>query len=352
MSMTLLIVERAKWAYSEKTAHAAPPSLIIERGLAYIDAPGTALQVRVGDLSIRLAGGSRHLFQPGEHKLRTIVLGGRGNSITTNALAWLLAEHVELLISENAEQFIALFASSPLADASRAALKLRVRQFEAMLDPRRSTVIAREIVARKIAAERHSRIIRAEFLAALRAARTTDDIRHIEAGSAQIWWRQWADAEMRFAGAGVPAKWRSWPGRYIGRRQGKLGELAAQFTARNATHPLQALHNYAITVLVSRITRVVIARGCDPCFGFLHDGRKPGRLSLCWDFVEVWRPCLVRAVFEYAAARKFSKDDFAAFEKGIVRLSAPVAREVAVLSIKTVSVREMVRGVDEIVRLF
>src|ERR1700730_12511127 len=112
----------------------------------------------------------------------------------------------------------------------------------------------------------------------------------------------------------------------IGRRQGRLGELGAQFTARNAVHPMQALHNYSTTVLVSRIARVVIARGCDPCFGFLHDGRKPGRLSLCWDLAELWRPVLVRAVFEYAATRKFSKDDFAVFEKGVVRLSAPVGQ--------------------------
>ena len=111
-----------------------PSPLAIERGLLYIEAPGTALQVCVGDLSIRLADGSRHLFRPGEHKLRTIILAGRGNSVTTNAVAWLLAERVELLISENASQFIALFASSPHADTSRAAIKLRLRQFEAVLD--------------------------------------------------------------------------------------------------------------------------------------------------------------------------------------------------------------------------
>ena|SRR6202035_4188059 len=131
-----------------------------------------------------------------------------------------------------------------------------------------------------------------------------------------------------------------------------LSGLACPLAGVSAVHPMQALHNYSITVLVSRITRVVIARGCDPCFGFLHDGRKPGRSSLCWDFAELWRPRLARAVFEFSAARKFSKDNFAVFEKGVVRLSAPLAREVATLAIKTVSLREMVKGVDEIVKLF
>ena len=96
--------------------------------------------------------------------------------------------------------------------------------------------------------------------------------------------------ELTFKGAAVPAEWRSWPGRYIGRRQGRLGELAAQFTARNAIHPMQALHNYAVGIAAARMTRVVVAKGLDPCFGFLHDGRKPGRLSLVWDCVELHRP--------------------------------------------------------------
>ena len=150
-----LIVDRGERTCTTEGAREAEIApLLVHRGLLYIEAPGTALQVRAGDLSIRLDDGVSHLFPPGG-RLRTIILAGRGNSITTNAVAWLLAEHVELLISENAEQFIALFASDPRANASRAALKLRVRQFEAVLDPRRSTVIAREIMARKIEAEQH-----------------------------------------------------------------------------------------------------------------------------------------------------------------------------------------------------
>jgi CRISP-associated protein Cas1 len=157
-------------------------------------------------------------------------------------------------------------------------------------------------------------------------------VRHVEAQAAQLWWRQWAGFELKFKGPAPPEAWRVFQSRYIGRPQGKLGELAMQFTARNAIHPMHAMHNYAITVLVARIARVVIAKGLDPCFGFLHDGRKPGRLSLCWDMVELWRPTLARTVFEFATKRKFRKDDFVMFEQGIVRLSAPLAKDVAALA--------------------
>ena len=114
-----------------------------------------------------------------------------------------------------------------------------------------------------------------------------------------------------------------------GRRQGRLGELAAQFTARGAVHPMQPMLNYAIGVLTGRMTRVVIARGMDASFGFLHDGRKPGRLSLVWDCVEPLRPELVRTVFGFASMRTFKKSDFAVIAGGVVRLTGDMAREIA-----------------------
>jgi CRISPR/Cas system-associated endonuclease Cas1 len=82
---------------------------------------------------------------------------------------------------------------------------------------------------------------------------------------------------------------------------------------------MQAMLNYATGVLAGRMTRVVIAKGLDAGFGFLHDGRKPGRLSLVWDCIEPLRPRLVRAVFGYAGGRVFKKGDFEVFEGGVVR---------------------------------
>jgi CRISPR/Cas system-associated endonuclease Cas1 len=37
--------------------------------------------------------------------------------------------------------------------------------------------------------------------------------------------------------------------------------------------------NYSYAVALSRMTRVIIARGLDPVFGFLHSDRR-GRMSL------------------------------------------------------------------------
>jgi CRISPR/Cas system-associated endonuclease Cas1 len=165
-------------------------------------------------------------------------------------------------------------------------------------------------VAKKIEAEGHSKADKRMLLAELQRARTVDDVRHVEAKAAQIWWRQWEGFGMRFAGAAVDAGWRSWPGSYIGRRQGRLGELGAQFTARNAVHPMQALLNFSVAIVTARLTRAIVAWGLDPCFGFLHDGRKPGRLSWVWDAIEPLRPMVVRAVFGYVATHEFERRDF------------------------------------------
>ena len=155
----------------------------------------------------------------------------------------------------------------------------------------------------------------------------------------------------------MPAAWRTWPGRYIPRRQGRLGELGAQFTARGAVHPMQAMLNFAITVLAARVTRVVIARGLDPAFGFLHDGRKPGRLSLVWDAIEPLRPGLVQAVFEFAGKRTFERKDFNVFVdkasgERSVRLAAALAREMAVVVMRAVPVAEAMPVVRWLIQRF
>jgi CRISPR/Cas system-associated endonuclease Cas1 len=90
--------------------------------------------------------------------------------------------------------------------------------------------------------------------------------------------------------------------------------------------------------------------GLDPCFGFLHDGRKPGRLSLVWDCVEPMRPKLVSAVFGYVASHEFEKRDFLVFVHKItlertVRLAPPLAREIVEVAVKVVTVQECVRTV-------
>jgi CRISPR/Cas system-associated endonuclease Cas1 len=94
-----------------------------------------------------------------------------------------------------------------------------------------------------------------------------------------------------------------------------------------------------MTSCTARMTRVVIAKGLDGAFGFLHDGRTPGPLSLVWDVVEPFRPPLAAAMFRYTSTHVFRRADFEIAVDGVIRLTAELAREVAALTVRTVSVQ-------------
>jgi len=70
---------------------------------------------------------------------------------------------------------------------------------------------------------------------------------------------------------------------------------------------------------------------------------------LVWDCVEMHRPELVKAVFEYAE-RTFRKNDFRLIEGGIVRLAPAIMKEVAELTIKTVTLKDMIKTVEWMAR--
>jgi CRISPR/Cas system-associated endonuclease Cas1 len=119
---------------------------------------------------------------------------------------------------------------------------------------------------------------------------------------------------------------------------------------------MQAMLNFGTSIVTARLTRVIVATGLDPCFGFLHDARKPGRLSLVWDCVEPLRPKLIKAAFGYVGTHDFERRDFLVFVHKItaernVRLAPGLAKEIAALALKTISIRECMQVVRKLERL-
>src|ERR1700731_3518342 len=92
---------------------------------------------------------------------RTILMTGYGGSITLHAMSVAALKHVEILCWWPRSE-TTLFA--PMIDASRAALSLRLRQFEAVVDPRKTVAIASKIVAAKLKAEGHGPSDRKAFV--------------------------------------------------------------------------------------------------------------------------------------------------------------------------------------------
>jgi CRISPR/Cas system-associated endonuclease Cas1 len=110
--------------------------------------------------------------------------------VTGAAIRHCSAKHIELFISDDAATFVSLFAPASAVNSSRTALRIRERQFRMAFNPRKSAAIARSSVAAKVKAERHRYETERALVAELKRARTTDDVRHIEAKAAQVWWQR------------------------------------------------------------------------------------------------------------------------------------------------------------------
>jgi hypothetical protein len=113
--------------------------------------------------------------------------------VSAAAIRHCIVNCIELLVTDqswtalrDASAFVSLFAPAPLSNASRAALKVRARQHACAASPAECTRIARAIVAAKVKAEHHTGAAKKAFLAALKKAKTTDDVRHVEAQASQV----------------------------------------------------------------------------------------------------------------------------------------------------------------------
>jgi CRISPR/Cas system-associated endonuclease Cas1 len=114
--------------------------------LHFIENAGLWLSVRAGELAIRQRDG-RYIDL--DRRIKTIVAAGHGFAVTSAAVRYCSAKHIELLISDDAATFVSMFAPTSAANSSRAALKVRERQFKAAFEPTKTTAIARAIVAKR-----------------------------------------------------------------------------------------------------------------------------------------------------------------------------------------------------------
>jgi CRISPR/Cas system-associated endonuclease Cas1 len=97
---------------------------------------------------------------------------------------------------------------------------------------------------------------------------------------------------------------------------------------RNASHPVNAMLNYAYAVKLAHMQIQAIADGYDPTIGIMHHGRR-GKPAFIFDLIETERPKLDAAVLTFIQGRSFSAADFILRPDGVCRLSPQLARMVA-----------------------
>lgn len=110
---------------------------------------------------------------------------------------------------------------------------------------------------------------------------------------------------------------------------GACAQLAtvAQWHARHAVDPTNALLNYGYAVLEEQVRQALSRHGFDLACGFLH-ADTDRRDSLVYDLMECERGTVDGLVLDFLQATTFHKGDFTPVSDGSCRLHPQLARVV------------------------
>lgn len=314
---------------------------------------GHGVQFRIEQGTLVIRNGFTHYpqrrqewrFFPGDRELpsRIIVLDADG-SISLHVVSWLARHAIPLVLLDWQGQ-----VTSVLNGEGRAAdAGLLHEQLGAQHDGR-GLYLATQLIHAKIAASietlkhlpaslaRDQSIVRVE-----RSLRELDvlpppsieALRLAEGRAALAYFTSWQTIPLHWKGVGrkpIPPEWH-----HAGLRQSFISG-----TNRHATHPVNAMLNYAYGVLESQVRIAALAAGLDPTIGYLHVCR-PGRVALVYDLMEPLRPQVDRLVLDFVQGRTFDSRDFILTERGVCRLHPQLARTVTGLAVSEAAVKEVV----------
>ena len=299
----------------------------INSGQALILGPCAALRVRRGALDIEHGVGDDKRairIDVDDAKPHTILFDGHGEFLTGEALRWCARYGIGLILPDGPSRMMTFLHSALEADGNGIPdTSPAMIRAQCATD---SVGAAREIVRAKIEREleaivkdRPTRLARlAEWQTRIGATRTVAELLIVEAKAAADYWRAFAGSGLREAkGGNLPRTWL----RFANRQKG-----AGFLGSKNASHPINAMLNYAYVVEAGRLAKALAARGLALQIGYLHSD-KTGRNSLVWDTIEPLRPIIDARVFRYIESREFKRSDFVQTGTSTYRLERDIIAE-------------------------
>jgi CRISPR-associated protein Cas1 len=151
---------------------------------------------------------------------------------------------------------------------------------------------------------------------------TVNQLRLLEAQSAVAYFRAWYATSLLWRTSArhpIPDEWRT-----VGPRFTRVYASGS----RNASHPVNAILNYAYAVLQSQVQIRLVAEGFDPMLGIMHVDRDDAA-AFVLDMMEPERPKVDRAVMAFLKSEALHPADFTVGDDGVVRLNPELARHVA-----------------------
>lgn len=272
-----------------------------------------------------------HRFFPRDRRLpsRIVIIDGDG-SLTLDALEWLAEQGVPLVQINWRGEVVSVGGGVGYAadlDILRAQLEVQGSPF--------ALSFACGIIADKIAnsidtvkqvLERSSEVEQAvqklqETLHSIRKnpPSSVSNLLGAEGLAAVTYFRCWRAHPLRWKGLGkkpIPENWHR-----IGSRM--TDQKGNQF----ATHPVNAMLNYAYGMLENQVRSTILAAGFDPTIGTMH-AYEPNRPSLVFDLMEPLRPLIDLKILEFVNSHTFSPSDFVISTAGVCKLHPQFARVV------------------------
>src|SRR5215204_2991112 len=316
---------------------------------------GHGVRLRVHQGTLLVQNGFTHYPQereelrlfPGDRRLpsRIIALEGDG-SISLDVIKWLSQQGIPLVLLSWQGEVVSMVGDGAVYDPA-----LREAQLAA-LKSGTGLEIATNLILQKIANSCgtlgtlppspaiDAAVDKLEaMLGELRSTppETIEALLLMEAQAAYAYFAAWQMLPLRWKGTGrkpIPPEWRhvvARPSMVSGRN-------------RHATHPVNAMLNYAYAVLESQVRIATVSQGLDPTIGYLHSCR-PGRAALVYDLMEPLRPRVDRQMLSFVRSYTFTPSDFVLSTDGVCRLHPQLARQTSHLTVRDTAIQELVSSI-------
>jgi CRISPR-associated protein Cas1 len=269
-----------------------------------------ALKVDKGEL-VSLNDGDVRRFSKVTHGLKAIVFLGQSGNLTLDAIKWCQPQGIAICLLDWYGDLLSVTQPALKTDAA-----IRRAQFAA-----NPLAIARAILAQKFAGHRRigklSLTTYRSALTEIKQAKSVDELVKIEGRLALEYWSN-RSLELKH-------KKRNWPDQWT-----HFHYRASPISGgpRHAMHPVNAVLNYAYSVVAAQVTRALQACGFDSAAGYLHADAE-GRHSLTYDVLELLRAEIDNAILPWVASHTWKRPDFPVTPEGVVRLQPTLAAVVA-----------------------
>ncbi|RYG87942.1 MAG: CRISPR-associated endonuclease Cas1 [Alphaproteobacteria bacterium] len=323
------------------------PRALRERRSTPLILTGDGVHLRIEKGTLHIRGGLTHYpqeqetyrFFKGDLELPPrIVTVDCSGGLSFDVLAWLAEQGVTLICLDWKGDGVSISACNGYA-----ADPARVRwQQETRADGIARVAFAADLIRQKIAVsiatlEKHITPSRLQTVAVEKSRIGMDRLQSekfadlnavfaIEGECASAYFAAWQGMAISWKGTKrhpVPDSWQTYKGR---------SSLAngVKPENRNASHPVNALLNYAYAVTLQRLQIQAIADGYDPTLGIMHSGKR-GNPAFILDLIEPERPRIDDMILAFVAQHTFSGADFVIRDNGGCRLSPQLAKYVVAM---------------------